>query len=185
MKASFTTTVLSGLAAIGCVAASPLRPLGDLVKRNPDGNFILYAYGLASEPVKLFYADGLAYFGTASDWTYGSVVTDITMTYSSDEVFAEALTDGVTLPDDTLLYIRPNADEVTEVGFTGDDTPSDAVTDQWIWYGGWIMYESDSGELFDTFYVKDTNVSTVWQLYWVPEGVSSSGYTSANVRDVA
>ncbi|KAI3026841.1 hypothetical protein CBS147347_4892 [Aspergillus niger] len=185
MKAPLTTTILSALAAISSVAANPLRPLGDLVKRSPDGNFTLHAYGLASEPVKLFYADGLAYFGTASDWTYGSVVTDITMTYSDDEVFAEALTEGITLPDDTLLYIRPNADEVTEVGFTGDDTPSDAVTDRWIWYGAWIMYESDSGELFDTFYVKDTNVSTVWQLYWVPEGVSSSGYTFANVRDVA
>lgn len=60
MKASFTTTILSSLAAIGSVAANPLRPLGDLVKRNPDGNFTLYAYGLASEPVKLFYADGKA-----------------------------------------------------------------------------------------------------------------------------
>lgn len=26
---------------------------------------------------------GLAYFGTASDWTYGSVVTDITSQYPS------------------------------------------------------------------------------------------------------
>lgn len=47
------------------------------------------------------------------------------------------------------------------------------------------MYEDDSGELFDTFYVKETNVTGVWQLYWVPIGVSSTGYTSANVRDIA
>ncbi|PYI03217.1 hypothetical protein BO78DRAFT_323349 [Aspergillus sclerotiicarbonarius CBS 121057] len=185
MKTSLAISAFSALAAVTSVTASPLRPLGEVVKRSPDGNFTLYDYGVTASPIKLFYADGLAYFGTASDWTSGSVVTDVTMTFSDGEISTEALTDGVTLPDDTLLYIRPNDDAVTEVGFTGDSTPSDAVTDKWIWYGAWLMYEDDSGELFDTFYVKETDVSGVWQLYWVPSGVSSSGYTDANVRDIA
>ncbi|RAK99581.1 uncharacterized protein BO80DRAFT_409734 [Aspergillus ibericus CBS 121593] len=185
MRTSLAISALSALAAVTGVTASPLRPLQDVVKRSPDGNFTLYDYGVTSSPIKLFYADGLAYFGTASDWTSGSIVTDITLTFSDSQISTEALTEGVTLPDDTLLYIRPNDDAITEVGFTGADTPSDAVTDRWIWYGAWLMYEDDSGELFDTFYVKETNVSSVWQLYWVPVGVASTGYTSANVRDVA
>ncbi|PYH98143.1 hypothetical protein BO71DRAFT_416570 [Aspergillus ellipticus CBS 707.79] len=184
MKTTLLASAASALAAVTAVTASPLHPIGDLVKRSPDGNFSLYDYGIASRAVKLFYADGLAYFGTPSDWTYGSVVADVTFTFSDSEISTEALTAGVTLPADTLLYIRPDADAVTAVGFTGDDTPSDAVTDGWIWYGAWLMYEEASGTLLDSFYVQETNVTGVWQLYWVPSGVSSSGYTAGTVRDI-
>ncbi|PWY87375.1 hypothetical protein BO70DRAFT_193424 [Aspergillus heteromorphus CBS 117.55] len=185
MRTSLLASALSAWAAVTHVAASPLRPMGDLVKRSPDGNFSLYDYGVAARAVKLFYADGLAYFGTPSDWTYGSVVTDVTFTFSDGTISTAALTEGVTLPDETLLYIRPNADAVTAVGFTGDATPSDAVTDGWIWYGAWLMYEAASGTLEETFYVQETNVTGVWQLFWIPSGVSSSGYTAGNVRDIA
>ena len=59
MKTSFAVSVFSALAAVTGVTATPLRPLKDVVKRSPDGNFTLYDYGVTASPIKLFYADGM------------------------------------------------------------------------------------------------------------------------------
>lgn len=103
------------------------------------------------------------------------------------ELITTATTDGVTLDSDTLFYIRPTADEILPVGFTGNgiDTPSDAVTDDFIFYGSYLMWEESSGELSDVFRLKDTNVTDVYQVYWDTSSLDESGYYYPTVKDTA
>lgn len=54
------TTFISSLALLASVTASTLRPIGDVIKRDPSGSFSLYNHGVSSRALKLFYADGLS-----------------------------------------------------------------------------------------------------------------------------
>jgi hypothetical protein len=97
---------------------------------------------------------------------------------------ANAVTDGVTIPDSTLLYVIPNATSPQPIGFTGSKTPSGAVTDRWAFYETYATYEDDTGQLNQYFYVKETDVKGVWQVYWDNEA-EVSGYTRITVRNYA
>ncbi|KAH8705458.1 hypothetical protein BGW36DRAFT_403036 [Talaromyces proteolyticus] len=156
------------------------HPLGE---QTNDGNTItLYGYN-DSTIRQLFYADGLAYFGDSSAWT-GSVVTDVTFDYSSNPgtLSAKAVTNGVTLPENTLLYIRPDTTTPLPLGFTGSSTPSGVVTDRWSFYETYAFYEETNGNELQYFYVKETDVTGIWQLYWDPVD-ELSGYTRIILRD--
>ncbi|KAJ5594338.1 uncharacterized protein N7459_000546 [Penicillium hispanicum] len=149
-----------------------------LEKRNPTGSFELVAYDVTSTYIKLFYSDGLAYAGDSSLWTHGKVTTDVTFVINDTKITTTATTSGVTLDSDTLLYIRPTADKVLPVGFTGNGytTPSDAVSDNFLFYGTYLMWEEAGGNLADSFRVKETNVSGVYQVYWDTSNLYPSGY---------
>ncbi|KAJ5885064.1 hypothetical protein N7495_009574 [Penicillium taxi] len=170
------------LANVLALASSALSAPAVAEKRAD--SFQIGAYGVESSVLTLFYSDGIAYFGDSSAWTWGSVTTDVTFVYSDSEIVATATTDGVTLDADTLFYIRPTADEVLPVGFTGNgiETPSDAVSNSWIFYGNWPMYEETSGSLSDSFRVKETNVTGVYEAYFDYSNLYPTGYSIANVR---
>ncbi|CRG88672.1 hypothetical protein PISL3812_05706 [Talaromyces islandicus] len=151
---------------------------------NADDTFTLYGYGVptsASTPQKLFYADGLVYLGDASAWT-GSVVTDVTFSFSSTAgtLSANAVTDGVTLPDSSLLYLIP--DSSAPMGFTGSKTPSGAVSDRWTFYETNALYQDTNNQLIEYFWAKETDVKGVWQVYWDREN-ELSGYTRTILRN--
>ncbi|PLB54172.1 hypothetical protein P170DRAFT_469636 [Aspergillus steynii IBT 23096] len=175
------TVFISTLSLLATTTAGALRPIGDVVKRDPSGSFSLYDYGVASGPLKLFYADGLAYFGSPSAWS-GSVVTDVTFTASNSQVIAHSAS-SVTIPSNSRLYVRPDTNSAAPVGFTGSNTPADAVTDSFTWYGAWLFYQNGNA-LESKFYVKETSVSGVWQLFWLSGG-STEGYKAGNVRNFA
>ena len=103
------------------------------------------------------------------------------------QLITTATTSGVTLDADTLFYIRPTSDEVLPVGFTGNDiaTPDDAVTDDCIFYGTYLMWEEASGTLSDSFRMKKTNVSGVYQVYWDTSNLYPSGYLSPVVKSLS
>jgi hypothetical protein len=151
---------------------------------------------------------GFAYYGDSSAWT-GSVITNVTCTYlpfihtyinlfsmfltldivsfsaNPGALSANALTDGVTIPDNTLLYVIPNATSPQPIGFTGSKTtPSGAVTDRWTFYETYASYEDSTGQLNQYFYVKETDVKGVWQVYW-DNADEVSGYTRITVRNHA
>ncbi|RAH39844.1 uncharacterized protein BO95DRAFT_448415 [Aspergillus brunneoviolaceus CBS 621.78] len=184
MKFTLASTLALATAALAMPAA---EAEASLEKRNPSGAFSLYAWGVTSSAMKLFYSDGLAYAGDSSAWPYGSVTTDVTFEIADTEITTTATTDGVTLDADTLFYIRPTANEITEVGFTGNgyDTPSDAATDNFIFYGSWLMWEEDSGVLTDSFRLKETNVSGIYQFYFDYSNLYPSGYSIPSVMDKA
>ncbi|KAJ5111069.1 hypothetical protein N7532_001604 [Penicillium argentinense] len=152
---------------------------GEIGKRNPSGEFKLVAYGVASSYIDVFFSDGLAYAGDSSLWKQeGNVVTDVTFTMKNTELVTTATTPGVTLDASTLFYIRPTSNEVLPVGFTenGTKTPSDAVTDSFIFYGTYLMWEQTGGALSDSFRLKPTNISGVYQLYYDYSNTYPSGY---------
>ncbi|PYH47104.1 uncharacterized protein BP01DRAFT_421976 [Aspergillus saccharolyticus JOP 1030-1] len=184
MKFTLASTIALATAAL----AIPTAELeSNLEKRNPTGAFSLYAWGVTSTAMKLFYSDGLAYAGDSTTWPYGSVTTDVTFEITDTELVTTATTSGVTLDSDTLFYIRPTEDEITEVGFTGNGytTPSDAATDRFLFYGSWLMWEEDSGILTDSFRLKETNVSGVYQFYFDYSNLDPSGYELPSVMDKA
>ncbi|KAJ5118937.1 hypothetical protein N7448_010643 [Penicillium atrosanguineum] len=169
-------------------SGSLAAPAGEaLEKRNPTGSFSLIAYGVASSYIKIFYSDGLAYAGDSSLWTYGSVTTDVTFTIGNTELPTTATTSGVTLDADTLFYIQPTADAITEVGFTGNgiSTPSAATTESFLFYGTYLMWEESNGNLSDSFRLKETNVSGVYQMYWDQSNLYPSGYLLPTVKSLS
>ncbi|KAJ5297329.1 hypothetical protein PENANT_c005G11070 [Penicillium antarcticum] len=154
-----------------------------LEKRSPSGSFSLVAYGVAESGVNVFYSDGLAYVGDASKWE-GSVTTDITFIFTDTRLYATATNMNVTLDDDTTFYIRPTPNQILTVGFTGNgiETPSDAVVDDFLFYGRYIMWQDESGVLSDSFRVKETNVTDIYQLYWDTSNLYPSGFVSPVVK---
>ncbi|PYI00599.1 hypothetical protein BO78DRAFT_473893 [Aspergillus sclerotiicarbonarius CBS 121057] len=182
------SSVISALAlALGAFAAPSANVESSLEKRNPTGSFSLYAWGVAASGLKFFYSDGLAYAGDSSLWPYGSITTDVTFEITDTELVTTATTDGATLDSDTLFYIRPTADEILPVGFTGNgiDTPPDAVTDSFLFYGSYLMWEESSGQLSDVFRLKATNVSDVYQVYWDTSSLDEDGYYYPTVKTTA
>jgi hypothetical protein len=109
------------------------------------------------------------------------------VTISDTELTTTATTSGVTLDSDTLFYIQPTADEITEVGFTGNGigTPSAATIEGFLFYGTYLMREESSGTLSDSFRVKETNVSGVYQLYWDQSNLYPSGYLTPVVKSLS
>ena len=99
-----------------------------------------------------------------------------------------ATTDGVTIDADTLFYIIPTDNEITPVGFTGtgQETPSGASTDRFLFYGKLLMYLEADNTLTDYFRVKETNVSGVYQFYYDHSSLynGKDGYISAVVQSL-
>ncbi|KAJ5692326.1 hypothetical protein N7462_001749 [Penicillium macrosclerotiorum] len=176
---SFSSTLAFASLTLGALAS-----VTPMVKRNPTGSFTLIAYSLESSYINIFYSDGIAYAGDSSLWTYGSVTTDVSFEMNGTQLVTTATTSGVTLDSDTLFYIRPTADEVLPVGFTGNgiDTPSDASSSDFLFYGTWLMWEADDGTLSDSFRAKATNVSGVYELYWDTSNLYPSGYEIPTVK---
>lgn len=106
---------------------------------------------------------------------------------NNTQLTTTATTAGVTLDADTLFYIRPTADKVPPVGFTGNgvSTPSDAVTDNFLFYGTYLMWGESGGLLSDSFRLKATNVSGIYQLYWDQSNLYPSGYLSPIVKSLS
>lgn len=90
----------------------------------------------------------------------------------------------MTLDSNTLFYIRPTADEVLPVGFTGNGitVPDDAVTTNFIFYGKYLMWEYNDGTLSDSFRAKETNVTGVYELYYDFSNLYPSVYKSPVVK---
>lgn len=110
-----------------------------------------------------------------------------TVTINNTQLLTTATTSGVTIDSNTLFYIRPTDDEVLPVGFTGngDEVPSDAVTDDFVFYGTYLMWEMAGGELSDSFRPKETNVSGVYLLYWDQSNLYPEGYLLPVVKSLS
>lgn len=89
-----------------------------------------------------------------------------------------ATNNDYTFDNDTSFYIRPTPGEVLPVGFTGNEinTPNDAAVDQFLFYGRYLMWQDESGILSDSFRLKDTDVSDIYQLYWDTSNVYPPGF---------
>jgi hypothetical protein len=73
------------------------------------------------------------------------------------------------------------------VGFTGNGytPPSDAVTNEWIWYGKYLMYERTDDVLSDSFRLLETNVTGVYQFYFDYSNLYPTGYLTPVIKEKA
>ena len=102
-------------------------------------------------------------------------------------LYTTATTPDVTLDPDTLFYSRPTEYEILPVGFigNGNDVSGDAVTHDFIFYGTYLMWETASGELSDSFRLKETNVLGVYQLYWDQSNLFPEGFLLPVVKTLS
>ncbi|KAJ5965596.1 hypothetical protein N7481_012310 [Penicillium waksmanii] len=180
MKLSIVAMVLSFL------SHATAAPAGNDLEKRDSSSFKLVAYGVASSYIDIFFSDGLAYAGDASLWeAEGKVVTDVTFVMHNTELNTTA-TPVSKLDAATLFYIRPVEDDVLPVGFTknGHDTPSDAVTSNFIFYGTYLMWEESSGTLSSSFRLLPMNVSGIYQLYYDYSNLYPSGYAIPVIKSV-
>lgn len=106
------------------------------------------------------------------------------VTFNNTQILATATNKDYTFDNETFLYIRPTANEVLPVGFTGNDndTPDDAVAGSFLFYGTYLMWEDDDGVLSDSFRLKETEVSDIYQLYWDTSNLYPSGYLTPVIK---
>ncbi|OQE14673.1 hypothetical protein PENFLA_c036G08628 [Penicillium flavigenum] len=127
----------------------------ELQMRYPTESFSILAYGFA-------------HVGNSSQWVAGSVTTDVTFVFKYSGIITTATDKDYTFVPDTSLYIRPTPNKVLPVGFTENDvdTPDDAMVDQFLFYGRYLMWQNENGLLCDSFRLKGTHVDRIYQLYW-------------------
>ena len=104
--------------------------------------------------------------------------------FNNTQVIATPSNKDYTFDNETFLYIRPTPNQVLPVGFTGNDinTPDDAVAGSFIFYGTYLMWENDSGVLSDSFRLKETDITGIYQLYWDTSNLYPSGYLVPTIK---
>ncbi|KAJ5674191.1 hypothetical protein N7462_009630 [Penicillium macrosclerotiorum] len=137
-----------------------------------DESFGLYAYGDTIGGLQIFYADvGKAFAGDPSNSTSSNAVP-IVFERSSDSSSSEWIAN----PNGTakasagwsneMLYIPSSSSSSHQMGFTAKALSNETTTG-FIFYGQWVMVESDSGDISSSFYVQKAGEEQgVYSLLW-------------------
>ncbi|KAJ6139785.1 hypothetical protein N7471_006271 [Penicillium samsonianum] len=155
-----------------CLGASAYA--SQVVSRSPPGageKFGLYAYGGSVGGLSLFYGDGKALIGDPANSTASttSSVSFERASESSDSTWI-ANPNGTTNANaswsDQMLYIPSSSSSGHEMGFTSQNRSNETTTG-FIFYGTWMMVESDSGEISSSFYVRENSQGEgIYSLLW-------------------
>ncbi|KAI9729987.1 MAG: hypothetical protein M1834_006185 [Cirrosporium novae-zelandiae] len=149
----------------------------------PDGAFSIYAYGEGINGLKLFYADSIAYLGSASP-TGASTVTDVTFTQNTSTLYATPSDTTLNWTLDSALYVRPNASYPLPMGFSAatasDTTPSDADIMGFYFYGNELLWHWKG-----PFWAAETDQSGLWILYFDPLDSSHDNMTTVELEYTA
>lgn len=85
---------------------------------------------------------------------------------------------------DQQLYI-PRADSTGhQVGFTRDASSSE-VTTKFVWYGHFLLVETESGEYTSLFYAKKTKQDGAYSLQWNITDDDETEFVSVSMRSIA
>ncbi|KAJ5413086.1 hypothetical protein N7465_005391 [Penicillium sp. CMV-2018d] len=150
-----------------CLGASAYAPT--VARRAPGTGeqFGLYAYGESVGGLSLFYADGQAQIGDPAN----SAASEVSSVYfeSSDSTWVgnpNGTTSGNSSWSDQMLYIPSSSSSSHQMGFTSKNM-SNVTTTGFIFYGNWMMVESDSGEISSSFYVRENSQGEgIYSLLW-------------------
>lgn len=79
----------------------------------------------------------------------------------------------------------PSANSTShQMGFT-NNASSDQVTTKFIWYGHFLLVESDSGEYTSLFYAKKTEQDDVFSLQWnITDDDDEGEFISVSMRSI-
>ncbi|KAH6714083.1 hypothetical protein DL95DRAFT_449242 [Leptodontidium sp. 2 PMI_412] len=181
----FSATTLSSVLALAGLASAKFY-------KRATTKISLYTYGGTLGGLNVFYADGLAYVGSASP-AGASVASNITFNEDpSDDTVAWTITANSTNAssiDGMQLYITPTSGSFTQVGFvtsTNTSLPTGAVTTGFSWFGKNAAYDDPSGAV-NLFYwaepVSDTD--GLWRLMWNQAGTPSNGSVPVTLKNTA
>ncbi|KAJ5502248.1 hypothetical protein N7463_005122 [Penicillium fimorum] len=133
--------------------------------------FGLYAYGESVGGLSLFYGDGKALIGDPANSTASnaSSIYFQRTSESSDSTWIanpNRTSNANTSWSDEMLYIPSSSSSDHEMGFTSTNM-SNQTTTGFIFYGNWMMVESDSGDISSSFYVQENSQGEgVYSLLW-------------------
>ncbi|KAJ5373333.1 hypothetical protein N7517_005339 [Penicillium concentricum] len=130
--------------------------------------FGLYAYGESVGGLSLFYGDGKALIGDPANSTASN--TSVKRASESSDSTWIANPNGTANANaswsDEMLYIPSSSSSDHEMGFTSTNM-SERTTTGFIFYGNWMMVESDSGDISSSFYVQENSQGEgVYSLLW-------------------
>ncbi|KAL4808785.1 hypothetical protein BDV18DRAFT_157723 [Aspergillus unguis] len=133
--------------------------------------FNLYAYGDGIGGLPLHYADGSAVISknkpaNATD----TAVVAFTKDRDTDQMVGNPNTTDSNPPfSDQLLYIPGPSSTSKEMGFAAEnDSSTDKITDEFVWYGNFMLVKQEDGEYTSLFSVKKTDGddSEEYNLLW-------------------
>ncbi|KAL4911471.1 hypothetical protein BDW74DRAFT_142946 [Aspergillus multicolor] len=145
-------------------------------------SFNLYAYGTGIGGLPVHYADGNAVVSKGAV----NAVTDAVVSFTKDTTHLLSSPDASSSQGSfatAFFYVPGSSSTSHAVGFTTDEpSTTDRVTDKFAWYGSTLLVQGEGGQLTSSFYLKESDVSGVYELLW---GVLGDEYISVGLRSVA
>ncbi|CAG7919588.1 unnamed protein product [Penicillium olsonii] len=175
------------------LALGPTVSAGILGQRSSD-SFSLYAYGDSIGGLPLYYADGNAVIANhtpdnATDvgqvaFTPGSSGPLVGNPANETDTSGKKSSSG-SFKNQQLFVPSANSTD-HQVGFTASAS-SDQVTSKFIWYGHFLLVETDDGEYTSLFYAKKNNSQEgAYSLQWnITDDDEDGEYYSVSMRSIA
>ncbi|CAG8187548.1 unnamed protein product [Penicillium olsonii] len=175
------------------LALGPTVSAGILGQRSSD-SFSLYAYGDSIGGLPLYYADGNAIIANHTP-DNATDVGQVAFTPGSsgplvgnpaNETDTSGKRSGSGSFKNQQLFV-PSANSTDhQVGFTASAS-SDQVTSKFIWYGHFLLVETDDGEYTSLFYAKKNNSQEgAYSLQWnITDDDEDGEYYSVSMRSIA
>lgn len=182
---SITSIVLLATSSFAAAASVPLE-----VRASTVSNSMLYAYGATPDAgiggVRLTYGDGTAFVGNNPPSNV-SVASNITFSHdtTSGPVQISPNSSDVSFNSTQYFFINTDDSAFDSVQIS-NSAPSDGYTDTgFVFYGNWLFWKSDSGDLQSKFYATPSGEDGVWTLKWNAAGSDDGTSVPISLRTQA
>ncbi|KAF4310329.1 Cytochrome P450 [Botryosphaeria dothidea] len=172
------------LATSTIASAASLQPRAESIS-----NRMLYAYGAQPDAgiggVRLTYGDGTAFVGNRPPSNV-SVASNITFSWdSSSSPVSISPNSSNTNFTSGYFYINPTDSAFDSVQISSS-APSDNYTDTgFVFYGNWLFWKSDSGDLQSRFYATPSGEDGIWTLKWNSADSEDGSSVPISLRSIA
>ncbi|KAJ5180152.1 hypothetical protein N7492_003362 [Penicillium capsulatum] len=184
-------TISLPLLALACLVSSENK----IKPRSSSDSYSLYAYGDSIGGFPMFYADGNAVVGNQHP-SNATKVDKVSFTPGNpgDPMVGNPAnatsSSGKSKKSSTPAFSNqslfvPSANSTDhQVGFT-DNGSSSKVTNKFIWYGHFLLVETESGEYTSLFYAKKSGQDDVFSLQWnITDEDDEGEFISVSMRSI-
>ncbi|KAJ5777183.1 hypothetical protein N7520_000429 [Penicillium odoratum] len=170
-------------------------------RSSPSEAYCLYGYGEGVGGLTLYYSEGNAVIGkkappnatevsckSASPFHHhiGYLYGSHAVTPSSGGSIVGNPRNGTSKSfSDQELFI-PTSSSNHQIGFTSNSTGnSHQVTNKFVWYGHFLLVETETGEYTSLFYAKKTEYEDLYFLQWNVTDEDDGDFISLSMRSIA
>ncbi|KAJ5637356.1 hypothetical protein N7490_007235 [Penicillium lividum] len=173
------TSILSFL-TLGALASASAVAVES--RSSPSEAYCLYGYGEGVGGLTLYYSEGNAVIGKKAPPN----ATEVSFTPSSGGSIVGNPRNGSSKSfSDQELFI-PTSSTNHQIGFTGNSTGhSHQVTNKFVWYGHFLLVETETGEYTSLFYAKKTEHEDLYFLQWNVTDEDDGDFVSLSMRSTA